>query len=296
MKRMASQVLHVKLYLILFISSSWNVGLANDKASKIDAYLTQSNDIGQFSGTALVAQNGKVIYKKAFGYANLEWQVPNEIDSKFRISSMSKQFTAMLIMQLVEEEKINVEGKITDYLPKYRKDTGDRITIHQLLTHTSGIEGMPGWSDLTRKNFNVAYIVENLCIGDLAFEPGSLHRYSNTGYYLLGAIIEAVTDKPFAEVLREKILNPLDMSNTGVDDERKILRKRASGYNKPLAEYVNDRYFVMEMNLSNGAMYSTVDDLHKWDQALYTEKLSFTKIEKVNFHALPFKLRLWLAY
>ena len=147
MKQLMNQVLGA-IFVFLLLSLNWTVGLANDKASKIDAYLTECYNNGQFNGTALVAEGGKIIFKKGFGYANKEWQIPNGIDTKFRIGSITKQFAAMLIMQLVEEGKIGVEAKMTDYLPDYRKDTGDRVTIHHLLTHTSGIPaytGLPGF-------------------------------------------------------------------------------------------------------------------------------------------------------
>ncbi|NIR48310.1 serine hydrolase [candidate division KSB1 bacterium] len=287
MKRIINRPLHVKLLLILFLSLSRNVCLANDKASKIDTYLTQCYNNGQFNGTALIAERGKVIYKKGFGYANMEWQIPNDIDTKFRIGSITKQFTAMLIMQLVEAGEISVDAKITDYLPNYRKDAGDRVTIHHLLTHTSGIPsytGLPGfWSDSTRNHYDVDYVVENFCSGDLEFEPGSKYRYNNSGYYLLGAIIEAVTGKPFSEVLRERILAPLGMKNTNIDDQSEILEKRASGYVKQLTEYVKDPYFFMRNAYAAGAMYSTVGNLYKWDQALYTDKLLSQEYRQLIF-------------
>ena len=127
---------------------------AQDKAAQIDVLMTKFYENGQFNGSALVAEKGKVIFKKGYGYANMDWQIPNQPDTKFRIGSITKQFVALQIMQLVQEGKIKLDGKLTDYLPEYRKDTGDLITIHHLLTHTSGIPsytGLPGvWSDSTR--------------------------------------------------------------------------------------------------------------------------------------------------
>jgi len=195
--------------------------MALDKAAQIDSLLRLYHLYGMFNGSALVAESGKVIYKKGFGLANMDWNIPNAPDTKFRIGSITKQFAAMLIMQLVEKGKIKVDGKITDYLPDYRKDTGDRVTIHHLLTHTSGIPsytGLPGfWSDSTRNPYALEYVVKNFCSGNLEFEPGAKYVYNNTGYYLLGAIIEKVSGKPFAEVLTENILKPLQMQNTGVE-------------------------------------------------------------------------------
>lgn len=286
MNRLTNRILCAVL-VSLSVSLTWNVGLANDKAGKIDAYLTECYNNGQFNGTALVAEGGKIIFKKGFGYANKEWQIPNGIDTKFRIGSITKQFAAMLIMQLVEEGKIGVEAKMTDYLPNYRKDTGDRVTIHHLLTHTSGIPaytGLPGfWSDSTRNHYSIDYVVEKFCSGDFEFEPGSKYRYNNSGYYLLGAIIEAVTGRSFTEVLRERILEPLGMNNSDIDDQSVILEKRAAGYVKQLAEYLRDPYFFMQNAYAAGAMYSTVEDLYKWDQALYTENLVSQKTKDLIF-------------
>ncbi|UCE21041.1 MAG: serine hydrolase, partial [Candidatus Aminicenantes bacterium] len=114
-------------------------GQAQDKVSKIDKFIQVYHDYGRFNGTVLVAEGGKVIYKKGFGPANIEWNIPNKPDTKFRIGSITKQFTSMLILQLVEQGQIELDGKLSDYLPYYRKDSGEKVTVHHLLTHTSGI-------------------------------------------------------------------------------------------------------------------------------------------------------------
>ena len=129
---------------ILVLTAAANLGLAQDKAAKIDELLKRYNEFGQFNGTALVAENGRVIFKKGYGYANFEWKIPNDADTKFRLASVTKQFTAAVVLQLVDQGKIKLDGKITDYLPDYRKDTGERVTIHHLLNHTSGI---PSYTD-----------------------------------------------------------------------------------------------------------------------------------------------------
>ena len=120
---------------------------AQNKAAKIDQLMKQYSVYGQFNGSVLVAENGRVIYKKGLGYANMEWNIPNRPDTKHRLGSITKQFTSTLILQLVEQGKVKLDGKLSDYLPDYRKDTGSKITIHQLLNHTSGIPsytGLPG--------------------------------------------------------------------------------------------------------------------------------------------------------
>jgi CubicO group peptidase (beta-lactamase class C family) len=183
-----------------------------------------------------VAENGKVIFKKGYGMANMEWNIPVETDTKFRLGSITKQFTSMLILQLVQEGKIKLEGKLTDYLPDYRKDTGDRITIHHLLNHTSGIPsytGLPNFfQEISRNPYSVSDFVKKFASGDLEFEPGGKWNYNNSGYFLLGAIVERVTGKPYEQALKERILDPVGMKNTGYDHYDTILAKRAAGYEK----------------------------------------------------------------
>ena len=141
----------VVLLLIAVFLFSFKVSVAQTMSEKIDNLLNRYHEYGLFNGSALVAEEGKVLFEKGYGFANMEWKVPNTPDTKFRIGSISKQFTATIIMQLVEAGKIKLDGKITDYIPEYRKETGDKVTIHQLLNHTSGIypyTSIPGvWSD-----------------------------------------------------------------------------------------------------------------------------------------------------
>jgi len=284
------QLLSATVFLLIIVINVLvipNKIFAQDKASMIDELMTKVAENRQFNGSALVAENGKVIFKKAYGYANMDWKIPNTADTKFRIGSITKQFVAMQIMQLVEEEKINLEGKLTDYLPEYRQDTGQKITIHHLLTHTSGIPtytGLPGfWSDSTRNPYDIDYMIKKFHSGDLEFEPGAEYRYNNTGYFLLAVIIERVTGKSFEENLQERIIKPVKMTNSGVDRNLGILEKKASGYMKRLTGYVNEPYFYMMNVIGAGDMYSTVEDLYLWDQALYTDNLLSKKYKDIMF-------------
>ncbi len=273
--------------LVCFSICFQNDILAQDKAAKIDEVMKKIAENRQFNGSVLVAEKGEIIYKNGFGYANMDWKIPNNPDTKFRIGSITKQFVALQIMQLVDEGKIKLDGKLTDYLPEYRKDTGDKITIHHLLTHTSGIPsytGLPGfWSDSTRNPYEIDYMVARFHSGDLEFEPGSEYRYNNTGYFLLGVIIEKVTGKSYIQNLQERILIPLNMKNSGVDRNVEILENRASGYYKELTGYTNEPYFYMLNAMGAGDMYSTVEDLYLWDRALYTDKLISEKSKKTMF-------------
>ncbi|OGU35658.1 MAG: serine hydrolase [Ignavibacteria bacterium RIFOXYB2_FULL_35_12] len=262
------------IVIIILISTSV---VAQSKAAKIEDLLQRYYDYGLFNGSALVAEDGNIIFEKGFGLANMEWNVPNTPDTKFRIGSISKQFTSTIIMQLVEEGKIKLDAKLTDYLPNYRKDTGDKVTIHHLLNHTSGITpytSLQGvWSDSLRNHYKQDYFIEHFHSGDLQFEPGSKYVYNNTGYYLLAVIAEKVTGKGFGVLLKERIFDPLKMRNTGSEDDELIIDKKASGYLKSGRTFQVDPYIFMLNAMGAGHIYSTVEDMLLWDQALYSTKI-----------------------
>jgi CubicO group peptidase (beta-lactamase class C family) len=272
--------------LSIFLVAQYDT-FAQTKAKKIDEMMSLYQQYRLFNGSVLVAENGKVIFKKGYGFADMEWNIPNDSDTKFRLGSITKQFTSMLIMQLVEKGQIKLDGKLADYLPYYRKDTGEKVTIHHLLTHTSGIPSYTGlprfFQDVSRNPYSVEEFITKYCSGDLEFEPGSTNRYNNSGYFLLGAIIEKVTGKTYEAVLKEKIFDPLSMKNTGYDHHESILPKRAAGYEKSFDGFVNAAYLDMSLPYAAGALYSTTEDLYLWDQALYTEKLLSQKYKDIMF-------------
>lgn len=248
-----------------------------DKAARIDALLEAAHRFRLFNGAALVAENGRVIYKKGFGLANMEWSAANAPDTKFRIGSITKPFTAALVMQLVAEGKLRLDGTVAEYLPDYRKDTGEKVTIRQLLSHTSGIPdytARPRFAeDVSRNPFAVAEFVKQYASGDLEFAPGTQMSYSNSGYFLLGAIAERVTGKSYEQLMQERIFGPLGMTNSGYDRPAPVLPKRACGYVKTVAGYENAAYLDTSIPYAAGALYSTVEDLFLFDQALYADKL-----------------------
>ena len=260
---------------IIFVFSSFVI-LPQTKAEKIETLLNQYYKFKEFNGAALVTENEGIIFKKGFGLANMEWNIPNTPDTKFRIGSMTKQFTAMLIMQLVEEGKLKLDVPITTYIPDYPKENGDKITIHNLLTHTSGIPNytdLPSLANIIRNPITPIDLIKTFWELPLEFEPGAKFKYSNSGYIVLGYIIEKVTGKSYEEVLKEKIFEPLGMKNSGYDHTAEIIPERASGYDKIGMEYYNTSYLDMSVPYSAGSLYSTVEDLYLWDQALYTNKL-----------------------
>ncbi len=264
----------VVICLILLFTSTI---FAQNKAQQIEQLLAKYNEYGQFNGSALVAENGKVIFKKGFGSANMEWNIPNQPDTKFRLGSISKQFTALLIVKLAEEGKLKLDVPVTTYIQDYPKENGSRITIHNLLTHTSGIPNYtnaPNFlKEKARNPYSPADFVKTFWNLPLEFTPGEKFNYSNSGYFLLGYIIEKVTGKTYEQYLQETIFTPLKMVNSGYDHSDVILKNRAAGYEKNGKVIVNASYLDMSIPYAAGSLYSTVEDLYLWDQALYTNKL-----------------------
>jgi CubicO group peptidase (beta-lactamase class C family) len=269
----------ILFFIIIYfaLSCTFQAASAQSNSEKIDNLVKLYSEYRQFNGSILVAEAGKVILKKGYGFANMEWGIPNRPDTKFRLGSVTKQFTSMIIMQLVQQGKIKLDGTITDYLPEYPKRTGNKITIHHLLTHTSGIPGYTEFANFTAEMERNAYspdaFVKMFADSALLFEPGTQWSYSNSGYFLLGAIIERVTGKTYEQVLSENILKPVGMENTGYDHSQTIIARRAAGYEKRGRNYINTDYLDMSVPYSAGSLYSTVEDLYLWDQALYTDKL-----------------------
>ncbi|TQF15044.1 serine hydrolase [Myxococcus llanfairpwllgwyngyllgogerychwyrndrobwllllantysiliogogogochensis] len=261
------------LALLLVVSPA----AAVSRKDSIDRLAAKYHELKQFNGALLVADEKGIILKKGYGPANFEWQIPVTPDTKFRIGSVTKQFTAAVILQLVNEGKVGLEDPITKHLTDYRQDTGARVTVTHLLNHTSGIPSYTSRPDfgekVSRNPYKVTDFVKQFASGDLEFEPGSKYSYNNSGYFLLGAIIEKVTGKPYAQVLRERIFEPVGMKNTGYDVSSTILAKRASGYERNPDGYVNAAYLDMGLPYAAGSMYSTVEDLYLWDRALYGDKV-----------------------
>src|SRR5580700_8855313 len=274
---MRKLILRVLLLALLLQIPSVNAADTPDNAAKIDKFISQYAECCSFSGTVLVSDHNRVIFKKGYGLANREWNIPNTPEVKFRLGSITKQFTSMLIMQQVAKGTIKLDGHLFDYLPYYRQDTGSKVTISQLLSHTSGIPSYTDdpkfFPDVSRNYYAVDDFVKKFCSGDLQFEPGAKFHYDNSGFFLLGAILEHVTGKTYEALLKENIFVPLGMKDSGYDHYADILPKRASGYQQDLGGVVNAPYLDMALPYAAGSVYSTVEDLYKWDQALYTDRL-----------------------
>lgn len=244
-------------------------------AARVDELVEAHARVNAFSGTVLLAKKGKPLVAKGYGFANIEWQIPNTLDTKFRIGSVTKQFTSMLVMQLREQGKVKLEDSVCVFVAPC-PETWKPVTIHHLLTHTSGI---PSYTSLAawRATNMVPKTTEQMVsiFRDLPLEwvPGEKFGYNNSGYFLLGVIIEKVTGKKYEQALNEMILTPLGLKNTGYDWPGTILPQRAAGYEGRGANIRNTAAIDMQQPYSAGSLYSTVTDLLKWEQSLYTATL-----------------------
>ena len=257
--------------------------------NKVDELLDAHVKVNDFGGAVLLAVGGTPVVSKGYGYANREWQVAATPDTKFRIGSITKQFTSMLIMQLREQGKVRSEDSVCLYVTPC-PEAWKPVTIHHLLTHTSGIPtytGLQVWRESNMIPKTVDGMVAMFRDLPLQWTPGEKYAYNNSGYFLLGVVIEKITGRKYEEALQEMILAPLGMKNTGYDWTSTVLPKRASGYQGKGPGLSNAAPIDMQQPYAAGSLYSTVEDLLTWDQALYTEKLIPSAAKTVMW--TPFK-------
>ena len=274
-------IVAISVGMILLIGSA-GLGVAQPEPaaapaeeSQVDALFRDYSHDDTPGAVVAVIQNGKVVHQKAFGLANLEQGTPCAAQTKFRIISLTKAFTAMAIMILHERGKLDIDSAIGQYLPDYPK--GDRITIRQLLTHTAGVQE-PVLNEemleiVPKRNTPLAQRYITCRDEPLEFSPGERWSYSNAGYIVLGYLVEKVSGQSYDAFLRDNIFRPLGMSDTGCDRPDTILRHRAAGYARAGEAYKNAPYVDMSIFGPSGSIYSTIEDMALWDQAWYGEKL-----------------------
>ncbi|MCF8307812.1 MAG: beta-lactamase family protein [Bacteroidales bacterium] len=245
-------------------------------STAIDSLLKQHHRQNQFNGVALVSKDGEILYEKGWGNANESWEIPNTKHTKFRIGSCTKPLTATVVMSLVEEGRLQLNDSIAKYLPQYPRDKAEKITIRHLLEHSSGIPDYTGL-DFFAKRMHLknqpGEFVSNFWKEDLRFEPGTLLKYTNSGYYLLGVIIEKITGKPYEKVLREHILDPAGMNNSGLYKNDTIIKKSATGYTHGNGQLKKAPHVNYSVAFSSCGIYSTARDLYKWQQALHDNRI-----------------------
>ena len=242
------------------------------RIAEIEALMTEYERMNLFSGAVLVAEEGVIIYEKAIGYANREWLIPNTIDTRFRIASLSKRFTKILVMQLVEEGKLSLDGTIAMYLPDYTGPGADQITIDFLLQHRSGIVGESSVQNLERIErdyYTQEEMLELISGFELLYQPGTEWTYSNFGYYLLGVIVERVSGRTYDELMQERICIPAGMTDTFSEVTGDIVERRALGYWFSADRgFIHDSPLDMSFVFGYGHLLSTVRDLYLFDLAL----------------------------
>jgi CubicO group peptidase (beta-lactamase class C family) len=252
------------------------LAIGQELAAKVDAYIQAQMAMGRFSGSVLLARDGTVLHAKGYGQANRELGVANIAATRMRIGSVTKQFTAAAILQLIEHRKLAFDDTAARFVPGSHPEW-KKVRVRHLLNHTSGIPsftGFPEYRDFKLKTRKADEVVALFKGKPLAFEPGSRFRYSNSGYFLLGYIVEKVSGRSYTAYLKDRILQPLGLSGTGVDDNRAILSNRAAGYTPDRAGgFRNADYIDMTVPGGAGAMYSTVEDLQRWNEALHTGKV-----------------------
>lgn len=226
-------------------------------------------DVNDFSGTVLVMKKDSVLLKKAYGLANREFAVENAVGTKFVLASVTKYFTAIAIMQLVEQGKLSVDDKLSKFYPNYPK--ADQVSIHMLLTHTAGLP--LDFDDLYMNSTVISKdsALQVLMRKPFLFEPGTSCKYSNIGYFLLGQIVEKVSGKKYPEFLKEHIFDKAGMRNSGVCNNDSVVKNKADIYYKEDGKYAKNPYLNWNLNVGHDGMYSTVEDLYKLDRALYTD-------------------------
>ena len=266
----------VSIALLLLLTAS---AAAQDLTPKFDEYLNALVKQGHFTGSALAARDGKVIFSKGYGLANAELEAPNTPQTKFRLGSITKQFTAAAILLLQERGKLGVQDPICKYVDACPAAWSD-VTIHHLLSHTGGIPNFTNFPDYQPKMMmpvTTQEMIARFKDKPLDFKPGEKWSYSNSGYFLLGCIIEKAAGESYESFLQKNIFEPLKMTSTGYDHFDTILKNRATGYSLRKGKMVNSAYLDMTQPYSAGSLYSTVEDLFLWNEALYSNKLLSAK-------------------
>lgn len=244
-------------------------------AARMDQVIRASSDADAFSGAVLVARDGRILLDQGYGLANREWNIPNDGDVKFRLGSLSKQFTAVAVMLLNQQGKLDLDAPIKTWLPD-APAAWDAITPRHLLSHTAGVPNFTALSDFAAQKTlpaTLPQLIARFRDRPLDFAPGTRFAYSNSGYVLLSAIIEAASGQTYADFVAANLFQPLGMSDSGYDRHDVILPRRASGYAPGAEGVVNADYVDMSIPTGAGALYSTTRDLLKWEQGLFGGRL-----------------------
>jgi CubicO group peptidase (beta-lactamase class C family) len=264
--------MHKELSLLVLAGA---LVLAQADTQRFDEQVSAYAAAGRFNGVAAVARDGKILFAQGYGMANFEWNIPNAPDTKFRLGSITKQFTGMAMLLLEREGKLKVDDPVCRHVPDC-PEAWQPITLHHLLAHTSGIPsftGFPGYVKSMPMPSPPGETIGRFRGRPLNFPPGSKFEYSNSGYVLLGWVIERAGGVSYEEYLRKNVFEPLGMADTGYDWSATVLPRRAAGYSRDSRGLRNADYLDMSIPHAAGSLYSTALDLVKWDAALRAGKL-----------------------
>ena len=265
------------IILLLFLAMAGHQVFAQDKRAKLDQIMRTYHNFNMFDGAVLVAENGKVIYKNAFGLANREWNIANTTDTKFMIGSVSKPLTAVLMLIQVQKGLVHLDSTIDKYLPEFKNKPAAKVTVRQLLSHTSGMPNYDIIKDffprISRQHFSRVDYLKVFADSALAFTPGSHYAYSSWGYFTLGLIMERVTKKTYAQLMADDIFSKIGMHNSGSYFHTQIIPDRATGYEYSFGGYTSADFRDQSNTMGTGDIYSTVDDLFKFHMALASNTL-----------------------
>src|SRR5579859_4463480 len=277
------------LLVAILCAALANSCLAQGGTARMEQIIQSYVDGKKFMGSVLVARDRQILLDKGYGAADLEWNIPDSPTTKFRIGSMTKQFTATGILLLEERGKLKTDDLIKQYMPD-APAAWDKITFFHLLTHTSGVPSFTSFPDYHSTEATPTTpekLVARFRDKPLDFQPGEKWSYSNSGYVLLGYLLEKISGKSYQDFIQENFFKPLGMTDSGYDSNSAIISKRASGYAPSPNGIVNAGYIDMTIPFSAGAIYSTTGDLLRWEQALFGGKvLSATSLKKMT---TPFK-------
>jgi CubicO group peptidase (beta-lactamase class C family) len=271
---MAYKKTYLLLGCLLWVGTS---SLGQGKKAKLAQVMQTYHRFNMFDGAVLVAENGKLLYKGAFGMANREWNIPNTTDTKFMIGSVSKPITSLLMLLQVQKGLVSLDKTIADYLPEFAGKPAAGITIRQLLGHTSGMPNYDIIKDffprISRQQFSRKDYLKVYMDSALAFAPGSRFYYSSWGYFTLGHIMERVTGKSYAALMKQDIFDKLDMHGSGSYHHMQVVPKRATGYDYSLGGYTSGDFRDQSNTMGTGDLYSTVEDLFKLHLAIGSHRL-----------------------
>jgi CubicO group peptidase (beta-lactamase class C family) len=271
------------LYLIICLLSL-NSELFAQTAS-LQHFISDYANEHQFNGTILVKEDSKLLYHQSFGIADRRFNIPIVNETEYKVASITKAFTAVLILQLSQEGKLDLNRTIKTYLPDYKGEAGTKVTIHQLLNHTSGMRNLDTLHSISsalknglgyyQKFYTPDQIVNDFYSDSLVNIPGEKFDYNNGEYVILGKIIEAIDKKSYEEVLKDRILKPLEMNNTGLLSHQDIVPNLSSTYffRKDINRLVSDLPYFIDDYYAAGAMYSNASDLIRFSDALFGLKL-----------------------